>query len=336
MSAGVRRGVRLGVQIAGFALGLALLGWCVSLALSEPNRAGLERLRQASWGDVSLLLALSALSLVLNGLIFWATLRPARELSPADVTATNALATFLAYLPFKISLITRALVHNRRDHLPIVTIGAWMAAVAAVLAAVVGPLIVATSWRGRIDGAWAGAGIGGAAACLAGGVLLARMFAGARGQARLQRLAPGPARRLLHARAWEHLHAGFAMLASPRWVGLSAGLRAADVAVQAARFAIAARIIGSPISADEALLFSLAYFVIGVVSPSGMLGVREGGTTLLAKLMAVTASEGYAVIALLVTVSEAVVNLAGAACAIAWLRPDRLMRGIRGRRAGGS
>ena len=50
-----RRTLRLAIQLAGFLAGLGLLVWCASLAFSEKNRAGLERLGEASAGEVSLL-----------------------------------------------------------------------------------------------------------------------------------------------------------------------------------------------------------------------------------------------------------------------------------------
>src|SRR5690606_21428503 len=112
----------------GFLVGLALLGWCVSIALSPENREQLDRLADAGWRPIALLVVLSGLSLALNGAIFWLVLLPARRLRAADVIATNALATFLAYLPFKISLIVRALIHQRRDRVPLVLLGAWMSA----------------------------------------------------------------------------------------------------------------------------------------------------------------------------------------------------------------
>ena len=58
-ASGPKRTLRLAIQLAGFLVGLGLLVWCAKLAFSEKNRAGLERLGDASVGEVSLLLALS-------------------------------------------------------------------------------------------------------------------------------------------------------------------------------------------------------------------------------------------------------------------------------------
>ena len=55
-----------------------------------------------------------------------------------------------------------------------------------------------------------------------------------------------------------------------------------------------------------------------------MLGTREGGVVGLAGLLGI--SGGILPVTLLVGATEAVVNLAGAALGVAWLRPDRLLR----------
>lgn len=320
--------MRLAVQAGGFLVGLALLGWCASIALAPENRAQLDHLAEARPWQIALLLALSAATLLLNGATFWVLLLPVRRLRAADVVAVNTLATCLAYLPFKLSLVSRVLIHNRRDKVPIFLIGSWMAAFAAAIAAVVGPLILVSMWRGRIDGLWFAAAVPAVVLTVAAASALAHAFAGERGLARLRRLASPlpPVRRFLGTAAWLNLHHGFAMIGSPRTAPAWALLRLADVAAQAARFAVAAAIVGHPLAYDQALFFSLAYFLIGIVSPSGVLGTREGGTTALAAILAVASSESFAVIALLVTVTESLVNLAGAGLAVAWLRPDRLLR----------
>lgn len=322
--------LRAAFQVFGFLVGLSLLAWCASIAMRPENREQLDRLATAGWRPIALLVGLSAASLVLNGMIFWAVLLPARRLRATDVVATNALATFLAYLPFKISLIVRALIHQRRDGVPIVLLGAWMTAFVVAVTAVVGPLIAVSAWRERIDAAWFAAAAAAVAAVVIAGVATARQFAGERGLARLHRLTDPVPLPLLHtflrSATFAHLHAGFAMLGDPTTALVWTVLRLADVGVQAARFAVAAAVVGVPLGHDEALLFSLTYFLIGAASPSGMLGTREGGTTALAALMAVASSESFAVVALVVTVTESVVNLTGAALAIAWLRPDRLLR----------
>ncbi|HRQ74272.1 MAG TPA: hypothetical protein PLU35_14715, partial [Phycisphaerales bacterium] len=133
--------LRLAVQGLGFVAGLVLLGWCVRAALSPENREQLSKLGDAPAWAVAALLGLSVASVALNGLAFWCALLPARRLHASDVIATNALATFLNYLPFKLSAISRVVIHNRRDRVPLLTIGGWFGAVLGVMVVSLAPLV---------------------------------------------------------------------------------------------------------------------------------------------------------------------------------------------------
>lgn len=323
-----RRRLRFGLQLAGFAIGLALLAWAVSIALKEENREQLQHLADASAGQIAMLLGLSAVSLLINGVSFWAIITPTRPLRCLDVVAVNNLATFLAYLPFKLSVITRAAIHNRRDGVPLLTIGAWLMAIAAAMGAGLGPPLLASVIRPAIDVAWiaiAGVGVIAAGITL---VMLGRYFGYERGVARLHRIldpiTPKRWRHLLRHSRFLELHEGFAMLASPRAVTIAVGLRVTDLLVQAARFVVAAKVLGMDLGFTQAVLLALSYFILGVVSPSGMLGVREMGTTFIASIAAMAASDQFVGVALLVTSAESIVTLAGAGLGLAWLRPDRL------------
>lgn len=114
------------------------------------------------------------------------------------------------------------------------------------------------------------------------------------------------------------------MLASPRAVALAAALRLLDVAVQAARFAVAAWIVGQPLPWDQAVLAGSAYFVVGSLSPSGQLGVREGATAwLAAAVLPGIDFDGFAVVVLMVTAAEIGALLLGGAGALAFLARGR-------------
>ena len=99
--------VRTLVQVIGFVVSLGALGWAVSVAFQEENRAQLENLRDASAGQVMMLVGLSFASVAINGMIFWVVIRPVHRIRVTDVISTNAIATFLAYLPFKMSIVAR-------------------------------------------------------------------------------------------------------------------------------------------------------------------------------------------------------------------------------------
>jgi hypothetical protein len=326
--------VRIAIQIAGFAVCLGLLGWCLSLALTPENRQQLERLREASALQIAGLLFLSFVTLNLNGLIFWTVLTPVKRVGIVDMLATNGIATFMTYLPFKLSALVRILIHNRRDRVPVLTIGAWFAALTVLLLMTLGPAAAAAAWRQKIDLVWLLATLGGQAVLGTILVITARAFRGEAGQQRLMAIASlvrlGILRRLLASRAWSSLHAGFDMLACPKVVIGATLLRLADLAALSGRFALAAAIFGIALPLDQALLISLSHFMIGVLSPFGVLGAREAGATGVASFLAIgtegEAAGAFAAVALLVGATEVMVYLVGAGLGLAWLRPDRLLR----------
>ncbi|HYE02897.1 MAG TPA: hypothetical protein VD963_06650, partial [Phycisphaerales bacterium] len=104
------------------------------------------------------------------------------------------------------------------------------------------------------------------------------------------------------------------------WVVLGAGLRAADVLVQAARMVVASHLAGRAISPEQALLAGSTYVLIGALAPTGMLGVREAGA---AGAGALAGETDLRLVVLLVTASEVLVALAAGAAAWVCLRPGR-------------
>lgn len=299
---------RLAVQAVAFALGLALLGWAIALALAPENRRGLEQLKEASPLLAGAVVGLAAASVALNGLIFWVTARPLHRLPCGEVLAVNALATLLAFLPFKLSVVARVAIHRRRDRMPYRALVAWLAATAGLSLATLVVLTAAAMWRRHIDMAWAGAVAAGLA------VLVAAAYAGGRlaaSRARLDALTLG---------------AGAIGRSVPTVVSHVA-LRLADVTAQAGRFALVAAALGYPLTFDGAVILASVYFVVGVVSPAGNIGVREGAVFGLGH---VVSSLGLgpgelAQIALVVTAGEVVSQLTLGTAAGLWLRPDRLV-----------
>jgi hypothetical protein len=323
-----RRAVRAAAQIIGFALGLGLMGWVISIALSAKNRAQLSHLGDARWQDVALLAGLSLLTMFNNGALFWLAVHPVRRLPLADVVAVNAVAGALSYLPFKLSLLFRFLVHNRRDGMPVLTIGAWLASFAVVLLCVVAPVAGASVWRREagLDVLWWGAVIGGVV-LMAGGVVgmawLVRTEAAWGRFARLVTLPDGRGRGvvgrlMVRFGVIDRIHEGVRMLAHPVTVGVATLLRGFDIAVLAARFAVAARITGQELRIDQAVLVASTYFFIGVFAPTGQMGFREIGVVAMR-------DEAFAVVVLTVTAAEMVATVCGALVGAAWLRVDRLL-----------
>ncbi|MEO0716766.1 MAG: hypothetical protein AAFY58_07235, partial [Planctomycetota bacterium] len=337
------RFVRVAIQVVGFLAGLAMLGWCANMALKEENRTQLERLLDASPASIAALVGLCAATLIFNGLIFWAQIRPVRRLRASDVIATNAIATLMNYLPFKMSLVSRVVIHNRRDGVPVLTIGAWLGAVAVTFFGTVGVVVGAAMLLGGVTITWWALVLAGLIAWVVVQWAGARLFAGERGLARVHQIADrfGPAilGKLMRSGAFVNLHAGLDMLAHPGATGTAVAIRLADMLGQAARLVVAASVLGETLGWASAI--AAGHFFIGVVSPFGMLGTREAGTAGLAGLLtlaagasaaeAEAAAASFAVALLMVTAVEAVVTLGAGGLAVAWLRPDRLLkRGVPG------
>lgn len=337
------RAIRITVQILGFLVSLGALGWCLKTALSPKNREQFAKLADAPTELLAAMLGLSLLTLALNGLAFWIALVPVKRLRVADVLATNGLCTFLGYLPFKAGAIVRVAIHNRRDKVPVAMIGAWFGSVGVVMALVFGVMIATAVMRGKIDAVWAVSAIGAAAALGTVGMVLARVFRGETGLQRMESLVGltriEALKKPLRWKVWLQLHAGFDMLSSPGAVYGGITCRMVDSVVQAARFVIAAKILkvtGFPIedlSPQQALMVSLLYFVVGVFSPSGLIGLREGavkgfGAPMLA-MAGMSSADGentFTALVLLVSATEFFAYVLGGGMGLAWLRPDRLLK----------
>jgi hypothetical protein len=330
--------LRLLVQLAGLLAGVASLWWCVSQALLPENREQIGRLLHAPAHLLLAMFALSLATIVINGLLFWVMLAPVRRLRVADTVAVNGLCQMVSYLPLKLGAVTRILVHNRRDRVPLPTIGAWFAAMLVPWGAAYAPPLVALLLTRRLNLAWGGLTLGGECASVALVVWLARCFRGVKGLERLGRLAARvpllPLGRFLRTKLWGDLHAGFDMLSSPGAVAGSAALRLVDLSIHTARFMVAGAILGSVLPLERALPISVVYFVMGVISPSGQAGLREGAATGFAALLLTQEdASGFSPKALLVSATEAPVFLAAGLLGLLWLRPDRLIRASRAQSA---
>lgn len=326
--------VRRVVQGAAFVVGVGLLVWVVSLALKPENREAIRTLMAAPWYQSGGVLALSVLSLLINGVLFWVTIRPVRPLPVVNVLATNGIASLMNYLPFKIGLAARFVIHNRRDGVPLLTIAAWLAAGAVGALAVFVPLTAASAWRQQIDGWWLLAGPGGVVLCALAVWIKAKLFAHAPGMVRLHAIA----RRtglgalglswFLKTSTFGHLHHAFAMLADGKTLIAIVALRLLDVAVNAARFHLAGVACGVAISWDTAVLAACVHFVLGVVAPSGQLGMREGGMTGLAKLLTIpgVTTGQFAVVALVVGGAELLANMVVGGAGFVLVKPWKLLK----------
>ncbi|MCB9845697.1 MAG: flippase-like domain-containing protein [Phycisphaeraceae bacterium] len=307
-----RPAIRVIVQLLGFAASIALLYWCVQRALSGDRTTQLERLRQASPALVASILAMAAASVVINGLTFWIAARRRHRVSVLGVQATNALATMLSYLPFKLGLLSRIVIHNQRDRIPLFSIGGWFAAVTALMFLAPVPIVLASLIRPSPDAVWwtmAIAGVLVVGVCI---VLVSRIFAGAKGLDRISGMVTWSRRlgRIVKSEAFGRLHGGLDMLADPRVVAPSLALWLSDYGLRALRFVIAAQILAVSMPFGQAVILGSTYFIIGVLSPFGMVGTREAGTAGIAALLAIHQSSEAASVLLLVGAGEVLSNIA--------------------------
>ncbi len=300
---------RIALQILGMVIGLALLGWAVSLAMSDENAAALKHIRNASPGPVALLALLSATGIILNGLMFWIVLRPLHRLSALDTALTNAIAVCLAVLPFKLGLLVRVTIHHRRDGVSLKDMVAWFAAISALALAVLVPLAAAGLWRGRLDTLWWLTSAGGIVAISAAALACGRLSEHHRW---LARLSLGSWRIVRH----------------PAPIVAHGAFRIADIGVLSVRFVVAAAIAGQSLGFSDAVLFATVYFFLSAIVPTGNLGFREMGVALVASRTGLDAP-AMALIALIVTAGEWGTSLVLGSIGWLRLRPDRLLWGRR-------
>lgn len=335
------------IQLVGFAVGLGLLAWIVRIALKPENREQLAKLSDASPGQLVALFALTAATITLNGLVFWVLIRPVKPLKVLDVVAVNALATGLSYVPFKMSLVARFAIHRLRDGLPIATIGAWIIADIGTIAATLGPILAISIWRQGIDEVWLVAVIVSVFATNVALVFAGRLLEGERGLERIRRaLSLTNLHRLADGPKFSQAHLGMSMIARVRAITLAMVFRVGDISVLAARFLVAAAVLGLDLSITDATLLGIMYFAFGAASPSGEAGAREAGTIGFAALMNIAPevpggsgadqANPVLVLTLLVSATELVIRIVAAVFSVVWLRADKLItpNGRRERAAG--
>lgn len=296
---------RIALQLAGLLIGIGLFAWAISMAVSPKNADAIAKLRSAQAWQVAALFGLSVASIVLNGLMFHVVLTPLKRLSRLDVVLTNAIAVFLAILPFKLGLLVRVAIHHRRDGVPFRDIVAWFAAISALALAVLVPMAAAGLWRGRIDALWWIVCIGGIVGISALAVVCGRL---SDNWPLLAKLSLGSWRIVKH----------------PAPVIGHGVFRVMDVTVLAARFIVAAAIVGQSMGVDDAVLMATVYFFLSAIIPTGNLGFREAGVVLLAQRTGMD-NATMALVALVVTSGETLSALVMGAVGWMKLRPERVL-----------
>ena len=293
-------------QIVAFALSIALVVWAVRIALDKGSPEQFDRLASPAIGPLALLLAATAASIAVNGLIFWVLVKPIKKLSPGELIAVNAIGTFLVVLPFKLSLLSRVAIHTKRDNIALKDLVSWFCALGAVSLAVLIPLAGVSLWRQQPDAIWALSGfILVPAACVF--VIEVNRF--------LQR-----------SDRFRPIGLGAERILTQRALVAKAGvLRAIDVALLAARFAAAAHIAGIELDAGSAVVLGSTFFLISLLSPTGSTGFQLGGAIAIGAWESMPQEEA-ALLTLAVAISEFVVAFVMAGIGAAILRLDKLFR----------
>jgi len=301
--------VQATLQVVGALVGIALLVWALVVVFSEENRAQIERAMNAPARLAIALVALSACSVVLNGVMFWAVARPIRRLNILSVIGVNAIATFLSVLPAKLGLAVRGLVHHRRDGMPLRDVVAWLAAMSALGLAALIPIGIVSRWRLELDFVWLLLAFGGVAFTHALGVLLGRLCERGFMNGVLAKLSLGSWRIVRH----------------PVPVCVHAVMRVTDLGLLSVRFLVAAAILGLALPPDQAVLLGAMFFFFGVVAPAGTLGTREVAVAAIGVAIGLPQGPVYTAV-LIIAAVELATSFVMAAVASIWIRPDRMIR----------
>jgi hypothetical protein len=295
-----RRGpLRLAIQIVGYLASLALMGYCVAVAVAGDAPA---RLAEATTAQLVGLLACSLVSVITHGATWWILFRPIKRLPFLGVQSINAIASLLFYAPLKLSVVARVALHRRVDRLRYAHIAAWFVAVTGCLGAAASGLLAVSALRGfampvRI-----------AAGALVLGLIVTAIVVVARLHL-VERLFRGSEQ----------------MLAYPLITGMAVLLRLIDLGAQAIRLRISSEILDQSIDLGEAFALTVMSLAGAVVSPFGALGIREWLTGALARLLGTSEDQALLQSAGTVsTASEALVVLVLAIVGLLWLRPHRL------------
>lgn len=296
-----------------YAVAIALLGGCIGLATRNMSSEVWEHVRHASGRDVTGMLGLVLGSVLLNGWIFWAVVKPfepgPKRIGTGEMTALIGATCLLNYLPMRAGMIGRAAYLKRQYHVSYRASALMMALIAAGTMAIYAALVGLTLWRKQLDAVW---------------------WASLLGSIVVMGLAAVPVSRWVsqwiarESSAWFGEHGPAAMGGA---MGLMA-VRAADVAMVAGRLWIAGRIIGAPIGYPAALTMASAGTFVTLVTPlPNGLGLREGLYGLMAEVGvgsgAMAGGSMGVAIGLVDRAAEAAVFIAAGLVSLAWLHRKR-------------
>ena len=241
--------LRIAANLVGFAVGVGLLVWCLTLAWeAEDGTTPWDHFREAEWWMIAGMIAATLISLTVNAATFLIALRPAGDVGFWNMQRLNVACNALNYLPLRPGMISRIAYHLRVDRVGVINLGACFGAVALILLLVAAVLGLASLIRPQFDLVWLGIALAGLLVAATFVMVLARLPLAAK-----------------HGRGFDRLLAAHDMI----WPLI--GLRIVDIAAYTARLWCAMAIVG--IAVD-----SLAYVMfIGIVALLfGLFPIRIG------------------------------------------------------------
>ncbi len=284
---------RAALQAVGFAVGLALVAWVVKGAIdaaNDPSRAGILESLRAAWRDRPLLVAglaaTTALSLVIDGALFWLILLPVRRLGFMEIQWLTFVTATSNFFPVRLGIPVRyayAMLANRMGFLEAT---AWFVALTLVILVSLGAVVAATAVVPVPGVAWALLVL---VALAAGGWILQRAAGLGPVRARMGDWTP--------------------MLTTPRTYWAGALLRVAEVLLWVVRMWCAAEILGLGLSFAAVTVLGVASIAV-MLNPVGRIGFREATTVVVANWMAgggldvAHADAGFKQLALLESLGE--------------------------------
>ncbi len=284
-------------QAIGFAIGVALLGWCIAVAIEKGDWS---KLGGANPWLLAGLIACTVVSLVVNGVIFWLVGRTIKPLRVRDMVLLNLVTAVLNYAPIRAGMIARIAYNLKVDRMTVLQVVAWFGAVMTTMLLAMGAGVGATLLRPQLDAWWALLLVG---ILALGGLLVAVL--------------------VRHPLIVRHGRGIDVMLRKPACLWGALILRLIDIAAFTGRMACAAAILDLALSMSDVLLMAIATIAL-TLNPLGRVGFREAGVSLVGLLFAessLTADQAIAQmtqLALVESAGEAIVAIPLGALALLW------------------
>jgi hypothetical protein len=287
------------VQVLGFLIGVALLGWCISIAISGGDWS---KIADAHPLLIAGLIICTLASFGANGVMFWLVIRPIQHVGFWNMQWLNFVTGILNYAPIRAGLIARIAYHLRVDRMSLLRVGAWLAALAYSLALTLGACIAGTIVWPKLDLIWV-AIVGGQ--LLLGGWLTWAIM----GHPLVTRFGRGMDQ----------------MLRVPSCLWGAIGLRLVDIGAFVGRMACAVAILDLDLAATDIVLLGFAALALSL-NPLGRTGFREMAVAFVASrllggdLDSAQVDSSMAQLALVESAGEALVAIPAGAVCLLWYR----------------